>query len=285
MTDVGTEALRLAGAGCLVLPCHGIGVRGCTCGRKCASPGKHPRLPDGLHGASSDRDTVIAWWSRWPTANIGVRTGLVGAIGLFVLDVDGVKGEETLKELQRKHGPLPDTRWARTGSGGWHAYFRHPVVELANTARKLGPGLDTRACGGYVVAPPSRHVSGGIYAWHNGSQAAEVPAWLLGLLRPPTRATVTPLRLRGDVDSYAAAAVAAECRAVETSAPGSRNHTLNVAAFSLGTLVGAGRLHESVARLSLLSAALSCGLGELEAERTIGSGLGAGARHPREVVA
>lgn len=285
MSDLAVEAHRLASAGCLVLPLHGIGKRGCTCGTGCSSPGKHPRLPNGLHDASADPQQVARWWSRWPTANIGVRTGHVGHVGLFVLDVDGVDGEESLKALQRQHGPLPETRWARTGSGGWHAYFRHPAETFGNTARKLGPGLDTRACNGYVVAPPSRHHSGGTYRWHNEVPAVEVPGWLLELLRPPAPPPRPPLRLVRSADAYADAALRDECEQVAATGEGGRNHRLNSAAYSIGTLVGAGRLTESVATVALLDAALRAGLGEAEGERTIRSGLAAGQAHPRAVVA
>ena len=283
-----TEALRLAAGGGMVLPLHSIGSRGCTCGRRsCPSPAKHPRLPNGLLGASSDRATIVAWWYRWPFANVGLRTGRVGRVGLLVLDVDGAVGEQSCKALQRAHGPLPATRWVRTGGGGWHAIFGHPDDHIGNSAGKLGPGLDVRADGGFVVAPPSLHASGEHYRWHNpGQPIGQCPGWLVDLLRPPLPAPRPPLRLvGGDEDRYSAAAVRAECEAVAAAVEGTRNHALNRAAYNLGQLVGAGRLAEDVARQALLGAALACGLGQQEAERTIASGLAGGIRSPRQVVA
>lgn len=93
------------------------------------------------------------------------------------------------------------------------------------------------------------------------------------------------MRLVGGGDAYAAAALRAECADVAATGEGGRNHRLNAAAFSLGTLIGAGRLDENTATAALLDAALSAGLGEREAERTITSGLTAGRAHPRAVVA
>jgi hypothetical protein len=69
-----------------------------------------------------------------------------------------------------------------TGGGGHHLYFRHPGGSVRNRAG-LAPGLDLRADGGYVVAPPSLHPSGRHYAWRAGHEPEQValapaPAWL-----------------------------------------------------------------------------------------------------------
>lgn len=90
----------------------------------------------------------------------GARSGLV------VIDVDPARGgEESLARLQSLMGSLPRTLTARTGGGGLHLYYRHPGVELCNTAGRLPgvaeelPGVDLRGDGGYVVAAPSRHAT------------------------------------------------------------------------------------------------------------------------------
>lgn len=280
---VAAEAVRLATDGWHVHPLHGITTTGCTCGRPCAKPGKHPRLPNGLNGATADSVVVAGWWRRWPVSNIGLRTGH-GPTPVFVVDIDGPQGEDTFRALQRAHGPVPPTRWVRTGSGGWHGYFLMPTPVLPGTVRKLGPGLDTRGTGGYVLVPPSTHISGGTYTWWDEeAEVAELPRWLVRLLRPPAPPPRRPLRLAGNGDAYAAAALRGECAAVATTGEGARNHRLNVAAFNLGTLIGAGRLDEATVAAALLDAALRAGLGEREAERTIASGMTAGRAHPRAV--
>ncbi len=83
----------------------------------------------GCHDASADPEKVAAWWREYPRANIGLATGKVN--GLVVIDVDrghadGVDGEETLKDLEEKLGPLPHTVEALTPNGGRHLYFRYP---------------------------------------------------------------------------------------------------------------------------------------------------------------
>src|SRR3981081_3334892 len=104
------------------------------------------------------------WWDRVPDANIGLATGKISA--LVVLDVDGPTGEATLASIEGKHGSLPSTREVKTGKGR-HLYFCYPkdVTKVKSVARKK-LGLDVRADGGYVIAPPSLHESGQRYTFH-----------------------------------------------------------------------------------------------------------------------
>jgi hypothetical protein len=131
----------------------------------CEHAGKHPRNLNGATGATSDVEQVRKWWTMWPDANIGLATGrpLPGGGYLAVLDIDPRNdGDSSVEELERKHGPLPDTTVVRSGGGGWHHYFcsSEPV-----RSRKITAGVDFKAVGGYVVAPPSLHASGGMYEW------------------------------------------------------------------------------------------------------------------------
>ncbi len=275
-------AIKLAIGGHPVIPLHSIGQGGrCTCGRACDSPAKHPRTPNGLKGASAEPAVVARWWRRWRTANIGLLTGEWA--GLFVLDVDGPEGLESLARLEAHHGSLPATRWVRTGSGGRHAYFRWPGgVDLGNTCRKLGAGLDTRATNGYVVTVPSVHVSGRSYEWMNHERAAQMPTWLIDLLTPRAPVAVPPVvRLGRSRSDYGRAALAGEEAKVRMAPVGVRNHSLNAAAYSLGQLVAGGVLDLHEVAGTLLAAALAAGLGEVEAMRTIESGLAAGQQSPR----
>ncbi|SME90017.1 Primase C terminal 1 (PriCT-1) [Tistlia consotensis] len=130
-----------------------------------------------------DAETLRAWFARWPAANVGIVTGALS--GLVVLDVDPHHGgADSLAALERAHGPLPATVEAETGGGGRHLYFRHPGGLVRNRAG-LRQGIDLRGDGGYVVAPPSRHPSGGLYRWRPGGSPdalppAHLPLWLLG---------------------------------------------------------------------------------------------------------
>jgi len=128
---------------------------------------KRPLVKHGFKDASKDQEQIRAWWTRWPDAIICMPTGR--ASGFIVLDIDvknGQDGRAALAELERQHGPLPKTLTAETPSGGLHLYFTMPDTDppLGNSAGKLGPGIDVRGEGGYIVLPPSR-INGRAYKW------------------------------------------------------------------------------------------------------------------------
>jgi hypothetical protein len=158
-------AIAYADLGFFVLPLWSAHDGRCDCGKvDCDSPGKHPHgryAPHGLKDATRDKAVICSWFSDGQLVNIGIRTGPES--GILVLDVDPRHGgDESLKGL----GTLPDTATVETGGGGWHRYFKYPAgLNIRNSAGKLGPGLDIRGAGGYVVAPPSIHVSGRVYTW------------------------------------------------------------------------------------------------------------------------
>jgi putative DNA primase/helicase len=167
-----------------VFPLHTPGTGGlCTCGKiDCANPGKHPRTKNGFEDASGNHEQITHWWSDWAEAGIGCPTGKVN--GFFVLDVD-VKhgGDQSLRELIEKHGELPDTRVHNTGGGGKHYFFRMPGETIQNSSGKVGPGLDIRGDGGYVVLPPSHHASGNRYLMNGGDKPIlDPPQWLLDIV-------------------------------------------------------------------------------------------------------
>jgi putative DNA primase/helicase len=132
--------------------------------------------------ATTDETIVRQWWARWPDANVGVATG--AASGLVVLDVDPRNGgDESLRDLEARYGPLADTVTALTGGGGCHYYLSLPPG-AAIRSRRLLPGVELKAEGGYVVAPPSLHPSGRRYEWELGHAPDELPLsplppWLL----------------------------------------------------------------------------------------------------------
>ncbi len=108
--------------------------------------------------ATRDESQVRAWWTRHPRANVGVALGHPSPLVpegrvLVCLDVDTqADGDATLREREGKHGALPGGPRALSPSGGFHCYLHAP----AGTARIiLGPGLDLRALGQYMAAPPS----------------------------------------------------------------------------------------------------------------------------------
>ncbi len=255
----------------------------CACRRPdCSKPGKHPLTRHGLHDATTDPGVILRWWTRWPVANVGIRTGAPS--GLLVVDVDGPIGMASLRTLRSEHGPLPAS-WVRTGSGGWHAYLRQPDGQrIPNSVGRLGPGLDVRADGGSIAAPPSLHAAGGRYGWLKpGAEPPPAPEWLIRLALPPPPPPVPPLtELAMQVTGrYAEAAIRREAEAVAAAPAGTRNHRLNIAAYRLGRLVAGGVADEASVREALLAAAALAGLPHHESAGTVGSGIRAGMRSPR----
>lgn len=159
---------------------------------------KTPATLNGFKDASTDPRTIKAG------QNVGIATGN----GLLVLDIDrkhGKDGGEVLASLERDHGKLPATLTATTPSGGEHLYFSYPatvaIQSRANICKEHGEGLDIRADGGYIVAPPSRteasadpkgKTSTGDYVWTNSADVAELPAAWLELLRAKERTRTAP---------------------------------------------------------------------------------------------
>ena len=282
-----TAALRLARRDWPVLPCHHPIGGHCSCGDSgCPSPAKHPRSRHGLRDATTDTAVIAAWWRTWPHANPAIRTGArPGGAGVVVLDVDpDHDGNTSLAQLIAAHGPLPATLEVLTGGGGRHLYFAHAGPPVPNSAGRLGPGLDIRGDGGYVLVPPSIHATGGRYRWIR-RPLRPLPGWLADLAQPwrpeardPAERPTRTLRQPG---AWAAAARTAEATKVRTAPEGTRNHTLNRAAFALGQLVGAGYLDADDVVATLTDAALTAGLTAAETRATIASGLRAGAAHPR----
>jgi putative DNA primase/helicase len=158
------SALSLAAQGFAVHPLH--------------ENSKKPHLAEWQKQASSDHAQIHRWWGKWPTANIGLATGQPS--GLCVIDVDSEEGAALLPTL----GPLPETIRVKTARG-CHYWLRLPATgEFSGRASGfLGPGLDVKCAGGFVVAPPSFVVSescpeGHTYRFVNKGQIATCPDWL-----------------------------------------------------------------------------------------------------------
>lgn len=286
MNELLESALVYAQRGWHVFPVHGIVSGACTCGRDdCSSPGKHPLVKRGVHDATIDERAINEWWRRWRGANVAVATGT--SSGVIVVDIDVPRGDSSLEVLEAIGRGLPVTLAARTGSGGRHLYYRAPDHRLGNPVGGLPgieeelPGMDLRAEGGYVLAPPSDHISGARYEWIDPSvPMAQVPSWLKGCEREPVAQPPAPA-IDGPGSAYGLAVLQGELDRIRTAPKGRRNHTLNRAAFAVARVVAGGELLEIEAHAALLAGALRIGLTEHESRMTIASALAAGKRRPR----
>ena len=249
-------ALEYAAAGLPVFPCAD----------------KRPLIRDWPSEASVDPVRLREWWTRWPQAMIGLPTG--ARSGLYVVDID-VRDKVDGMAAYRALKVPPATVSAWTPSGGGHVYFRWPGEGWCNTVGAIADGIDTRGEGGYVIAPPSM-AANGAYRWVAdgmkqrllAGQVSELPE-VLRLRVDPVRGAPAAPAPHAPADRWAAAAMDQEVARVLSAPEGSRNHTLNRAAFSLGQIVGGGRLARGEVEDRLLVAAIRAGPPEHEARATI----------------
>lgn len=265
-----------------------------------------PRCHDGHTGweqrATNDPDRITRAWTTRP---YGIAIAC-GPSRLVVLDLDtptdpeAPGGAPRLAELETTTGePLPATFTVQTPSGGSHRYFAAPASApvLGNTASRIAPRIDTRATGGYVLAPPTQ-LGGPDHAYQTVrdiDELPELPAWLAELLTGPDRTPPRrPRRRRRPtaaggrrLDRYVAAAIEGETHRIHAAPEGSRNQTLFTSSVALGQLVGADLLDQDHAQAVLLDAAhphLAAGAySRRQAEATIASGLRRGIQQPRIV--
>jgi hypothetical protein len=267
----------------LAPPTPGGTTLACSCprGRSYDRPAKHPLVRHGTHDATTQPGQLERWWRRWPQANLGLATGII----FDALDVDGPAGLAALRQFARTAdlrltGPL-----VATGGGGWHAWFT--PTGLGNRPPRGLDHVDWRGRGGAVLAPPSRHVSGGTYRWLvplDQAPLPEVPAPLRARLDPDPPTMARPAATGGPAapgHSYGRTVLAALGRAT----PGHRNHTLNRTAFKVYRYVTGGLLTEEEVTVAFTQAALAIGLAPAEVGRTLASARTAGLANPRTVPA
>lgn len=217
--------------------------------------GKVPLTPHGHQDFTNDHQQVQNWWRQYPTANVGMRP----PAGWVVLDIDPRNGGAGVWE-QLSHGrTLPDTIVTRTGSGGWHWWFRLPYA--GDIRGSAGKGIDVKTSRGYLVMPPSLHPDTGdrymLQQWVNPAHVPVLPLWLRQHVYRPLP-SLAPARRAGE--NTGTGLVGAVAGAVE----GTRNSMLHWAACR--ALQDGLDLEQE-----LTAAALDAGLGELEISRTLAS--------------
>jgi RecA/RadA recombinase len=143
------------------------------------APGKKspPLLTGWPKRASSDAAQVREFWAAVPDANIGIHCE-----GMVVIDVDAKKNGHQSFELLDLTSGFSDTLTVHTPTGGKHLYYRGHAAAVPNSVEQLGPGLDVRSTGGYVVGPGSELATGAYAFEHEGVAVADAPGWLVDRL-------------------------------------------------------------------------------------------------------
>ena len=163
----------------------------------CKPTDKRPLTKNGFKDATTDEKKICDWWTKWPSAMIGVPMG--SKAGAFAVDPDPPKeegepdGRAVWAKLIADHGPLPDTHAEVTPRGGQHILFAwDPNRAVTNSPGKLhGQNVDVRGEGGYIIVAPSiscagddsgKHVAGTYSVTGNFFQFAPAPDWLYDLI-------------------------------------------------------------------------------------------------------
>lgn len=312
-----THVSKLLDAEWVLFPVHGVNPAGaCTCGKADCdkSAGKHPvhsnwNAPESTSGATFDQSLLAL--NSW---NVGVNCK---ASGFFVIDIDPRNGgDESFISLEAMlEGEIPSTVESVTGQyrvngrlvRGRHLYFKCDASEeLIGNLKKMGfKGIDIKH-NGYVLLPPSSHITGVPYQWVAGKepwtiQMAEPSDTLWDLLRkknfmdskkkPLLEASPIQIeRARGDSPAtpYASAALAGEVEKIRQLRLGdNRNDELNASAFRMGQLMAEGQIGYEECKEALAEAGREAFFGE-EAEdeiqnvlRAKGGGFESGFNSPR----
>jgi len=251
----------------------------------CNPSNKSPLVKGGFKAATSDPEGIRAMWARHPDAMPAMRTGFVSGVYVVDVDIDKSTGEAVGHETLVTLGLWEDFQTgilARTASGGRHAYFAHPGSGFGNThgSRKgIGPKVDTRGDGGYVILPGAVTVAGTRYEWL-GHSLLEVG--VAGL--PTLPGSIHRALARDDVpraEAWAQKALQNELLKVRSATEGARNETLFTAAAALAEVAAGGHLDWGTVRHRLSDAACSAGLEADEVARAIESGWKTGSVKPR----
>jgi putative DNA primase/helicase len=180
------QLLFYAKHGYPIFPIHWVSEGGCSCsGRvKNCKPGKHPLTKHGFYDATTESEQIERWHKQWPRANWGMRTGDLesGGSGNFVVDIDQRSGGfETWEQLRVDHPEPLETVTVATGGGGQHLWFINPYgVKIKSDDGVLGPGVDIKGDGGYVLIPPSATEREYKFELKPGDvQVSQPPRWIL----------------------------------------------------------------------------------------------------------
>lgn len=134
--------------------------------------GKRVARRFGKISSSRDEETIMKWWGELPQLNIGISTSSYKN-NIFVIDVDiknGIDGVAELKRLIKNNDlVIPKTTIAKSGSGGYHLYFRNSNGKKVTCSDGGKLGIDVRGERAHIVVPPSVNKDGNTYEWYFGN--------------------------------------------------------------------------------------------------------------------
>ena len=252
---------------------------------------KVPCLPNWPNVASSD-DSYIRQHFTHHNGNIGIVCGKKS--NLLVIDVDMPNGPARLTQLESQLGKLPDTLSQTTGGGGKQLFFLYPdKVEIKNSIKKLGDGIDIRSNGGQVVVFPSTHPNGKQYLWDNDLPLATLPQkWIDRFVQMEKKAKPVQPAKPAELDKifglhpYIEKALSNGMHEITNAKQGTRNDTLFKVVAGLAGFIPTGNLGYGTLYDRAKQAFQAChpeGMDEQEFNKTFSSAIENGKQSPREI--
>jgi hypothetical protein len=244
-------ALDLAAEGLPVFPCN-----------KFKKPSiRKEEGGNGLHDASTDPAEVSRLFTLagHRAALIGVPTGI--ASGIDVLDFDPRHGSDTWRNqffdqlpYTRVHGTPGIDNKGGPARPGEHWLFAHVDGVRNDQGGTIGPGVDIRGEGGYVIFPPSPG-----YHVINNADIAEWPSWLLDkALKPEKQSPACPYTAPRQLTDQPGRRFSAYCDKllanVREAKNGQKHDTLLRNARALGGIIAAASIGEGDAHKLLMNA-------------------------------
>src|SRR6266511_4918599 len=225
----------------------------------------------GFYAATTDPTQVRAMFEAIPDGLLAMRTG--AASGRLVVEIDPAHGGRVDPTL------MVPTATVATGGGGWHLHYRHPGEPVLSRPLPGRRGVDIKADGGYVLAPPSTHPrTGRPYRWVGAHPLCEMPPALVQACQhgapvpAPTATPRAPTTNGAGGISDADALLAAHLAAVAGAPEGRRRVTLYGAARGVARMVAAGALSAGVAWSVLTQAGRRAGQTDRDIRRAIEGG-------------
>lgn len=247
---------------------------------------------------------LLAWISDGAFQTIGIICGAVSG-NLVVMDLDS---ESAVSRYELMFPNLLNTYAVKSGSGkGMHYYYQCDALPQTTRVALAGGhhGIELRANGCYVIAPPSIHPDSGMpYVAANSNPVMRLPhmefvrQWIHGMIRdkyqspdaPPPPRPLPVLRPKQWTtreaymrDAYLRSAMNKQVDRITSASVGTRNTALYMSAQCLGQLIGGGELERATIESMLMNAAITVGLPEIESQKTIASGIDDGMTKPRVV--
>lgn len=295
-----------------LLPCHGITDGKCNCGdlhHDSGDAGKHPLLADWNNNSTDSLATLNEWFESHTGNNVAVNCR---ASGLVVIDIDPRNGgDESFHQLENwLDGEIPETLTVYTGeyfnhgvrTRGRHLYFKAQEGDqfYKDFSKQGFKGIDIKF-NGYVLLPPSKHVSGVDYIWDENlnpfkTSISNLSPKMRDLMVKKANLSNTSTGLNNfnfdlakNIQATGRAKRELEKQVIRISlktAEGQRNVTLNEAAFIMGQYIGGGQISTPEVVEALSQAARIAYKGQnAESEiasvlRLTGGALSAGANSP-----